>query len=90
MTGKAQVLRGKVVILHDEFQSGFVNVRGTGNVFFVPKTNLKNTSYKKLKIGDRVKIESIDTRRGPVARSLELLALPRHANKKSELQQLKL
>ena len=81
MTGKAKVLRGKVVVLHDEFQSGFVNVRGTGHVFFVPKTNLKNTSYKKLKIGDHVKIESIDTRRGPVARSLERLDMPQHAHK---------
>ena len=68
-------VQGTVRRLIDEFRVGFITVKGMDDVFFSAKhSKFKNTSFDSLKSGDKVRIDFVDTRRGPFAEVLQPLA----------------
>ena len=79
LEGTMQVSGKIVIIVNDELgfggrmQYGFVKVKGMEDVFFNNTTSsFLNTSFKDLKIGDRVRITVKQTDRGPFAENLIL------------------
>ena len=65
-------VQGRVRRLIDEFRVGFITVKGMDDVFFSAKhSKFQNTSFDKLKAGDTVRIDFVDTPRGPFAEVLQ-------------------
>ena len=74
------LVSGKISILVDDepkgasrIQYGFIQVKGMeDDVFFNTLTSFQDTSFEKLKIGDRVRVSVKETKQGPLAESLVL------------------
>ena len=78
---RKMLVSGKITILVDDkpksgnsIQYGFVKVKGMKeDVFFNTLSSFQNTSFKDLKIGDKVRVFVKQTERGSFAESLLLL-----------------
>ena len=75
--------QGVVRSLIDEFRVGFITVKGMDDVFFTAKhSKFTSTSFDQLKLGDKVRIDFVDTPRGPFAETLQpLVAIKSTAGK---------
>lgn len=64
---------GQIIKKNKDLGYGFVAVKGSDDIFFSPKTEFISTNFEVLSIGDKVKIEVIETDRGLFASSLSVV-----------------